>query len=345
MTTLLCVAPGCRRHIADCGRGDDCGCPPHQTAAGSRVCGHHIDITREHLRELPEFWAVLGSRPQGGHQGGGSGATPPPISDRARLERQGMRIMLVTWCRYLAEHRGSPLPVEEQIAAQTQAEILRHHREADRCDNDADVALRWWRDPDRVRADPDVEGQQLLGQVDAGRQRAKAARQRAERPREDRETGADLIEALREHLDRHLAWLLNRPEADRLVYEVDVVHSGAFHTAYPSRAALRILCGCGVRVPINTEPGTIMVCPGCGEWGDLKWWRNREAPAGLSSEPKKLRELPQYLWEVHGLVVSYAQLRHWTRPERIGQRIIPARYDPETVALIAKSRLGRRATA
>jgi hypothetical protein len=330
---MLCVAPGCRRHLADCPRDDTCECPPQQTAPGSWVCGHHADTTREHLRELPELWALLGA----GSSGKGSGTddeSPQPISDRARLERQGMRTMLVTWCRRLAEPepdgRGSPLPDEQTIIANTRRDVVRHQ-------SDRTAALDAWRtarDPmDRARL------------VQAGQ----AAQARAEAVLDARATGADIIEALREHIDRHLAWLLNSPHAEHLVYDVDVVHSGSYRTAHPTRVALRILCSCGVRVPISTERDAIIRCPGCEEWGTLSWWRAREAPTGLSDEPLRLRDLPQYLFDVHGIVVSYAQLRHWTRAERPGQRIIPhnfvmipPRYDPEAVALIAKSRIGRR---
>lgn len=330
MTIQLCVADDCKHHLADCERGDECPCPPWQTAPGSQVCGHHADTTREHLREFPELFAILGSKPSGGGQAGGSDEPPQPISDRARLERQGIRITLVTWCKILEEDRSSPLPDERVIIANTRRDVVRHQ-------SDHDVAIAAYR-----RIFPDDNASRHL-------QAARDARHRAELALEARETGADVIEALREHIDRHLAWLLNTDHAARLVYDVATVHTGARRVAYPSRAAIRILCGCGERVPISTEHQAIIRCPGCGEWGTLSWWRAREAPAGVGDKPLKLRDLPQWLFDVHGLVVSYAQLRNWTRSERPGQRITPVNpgdttqlFDPEAVALIAKARLGRR---
>lgn len=325
MKIQLCVADTCKHHIADCERGDECPCPPYQAAPGSHVCGHHADTTREHLRDFPELWAVLGSKPAGGGQTGGSDEPPQPISDRARLERQGMRTMLVTWCKVLEEDRGSPLPDERVIIANTRRDVVRHQ-------SDRYVALDAW----RAAQDP----QEQERHVNA----AQAAHRRAEATLEARATGADIIEALREHIDRHLAWLLNTDHAARLVHDVDTAHTGARRVAYPSRAAIRILCACGERVPISTEHHAIIRCPGCGEWGTLSWWRAREAPA-LADGPLTLRQLPDWLFAATGLVVSHKQLRNWHDRGYLTQHnyvMIPARYDPEAVAVIAHHRLGRR---
>ena len=338
----LCAVEGCIHHRPDCARGDDCECSAALAAPGLRVCPHHADQPREQLRELPELWAVLGSKPSNGSHGGRSTESPAPISDRAILERLGMKVMLVTWAKVLEEDRGSPLPDERKIAARTRQDIVRH-------DSDARMALavrRAVRDDDSGAKAKRTKASQAYY----------AARQKATAARGLREDDRDIIEALREHLDRHLSWLLNSEHAGQLVYEVDVVHHGARRVAYPGRATIRLLCECGMRVPISTAPEAVMACPGCGDRGTLAQWREREAPA--DDGPLSLRDLADWLYAHCGLIVSYEQLRNWSRSDRAPHMIPaqeayrdeagilrPAKFDPEAVAVIAQHRLGKRATA
>lgn len=342
MTTTLCTVTVCRGLVDGHEHQDDCSCPG-PTLTGLFVCGHHADTTRQLLREIPELWAIIGVKPTSGHAGG-SGERPSPLSVPAMEARDHIRQMLIVWCRILEEDRGSPLPIEEKIAAGTRSEILRHHREAARCDAEASIALRRWRDPLRPRTDPDLAGQQLVGAAQNAQQEAKAARRRAEQPREDRESGRDIIEALREHIDRHLSWLLAHPEhASQLVHDVTAMHHVAT-TAIPSRGPnVRVVCTCGTRVAIDTAPGTVTACPGCGWRGTSLDWRNRETPT--TPGPLTLRDLPDWLLANHRLDVTHKQLRNWHDRRVITQHnyvMIPARYDAEAVAIIAHHRLGRR---
>jgi hypothetical protein len=324
----LCLVDTCQIHVPDCER-DNCDCRPALAATGSFVCAHHADSTRDHLRELPELWSVLGAKPsKGGSEGGGTGEPPQPLSDDARTARSAMRAMLVTWCKVLEEERGSPLPDERVIAQRARTDVLRHQW-------DAQTSYQ------AARAEQDPVRRHNLHCA------AAVHRSRAELAHDARLTDADIIEALREHIDRHLAWILaNADHADQLVHDVQFAHHEARRTAYPTRAAIRILCACGRHVPINTEPGASITCPGCGEWGDLHWWRTREAPP--VEGPLSLRDLPDWLFAYHSLIVTPKQLRNWrdrgylTDAAAEGSTLL---YDPEGVAVVAHARLGRRATA
>ena len=344
--TTLCIVLICRGFIDGHDHEDKCSCPG-AALAGLLVCGHHADTAREQLREIPELWAIIGAKPQAGGRGG-TGEPASPLSVPALEARENIKRTLVIWCQTLAEPapsgRDATLPVEETVAAGTRAEILRHHRDATRCDTEATMALRWLRDPARPRADPDLEGQRLYADALNAQLEAKAARRRAQQPREDRETGRDIIEALREHVDRHLAWLLAQPEhASQLVHDVQVMHHIAT-TAIPSRGPnVRVVCACGTRVAIDTEPGTVTACPGCGWRGTSLDWRNRETPT--TPGPLTLRDLPDWLLANHRLEVTHKQLRNWHDRGVITPHNLvmsPARYDPETVAIIAHHRIGRR---
>lgn len=319
----------CTVHHPDCERGDDCRCPPALAALGSRVCGWHADTTRDRLRELPELWAILGARPSG-TGGGGSGEPPQPISDHARDARTAMRIMLVTWAKVLEKDRGSPLPDERVIVRRTRLDVVRHQ-------SDFRVAMEAWRNH-RCETGPYEAGARahLMHQ-------AATAYGAAERALESRQSHADVIEALREHIDRHLHWLLNGEHADQLVHDVAGVYATARHIAHPApAAAVRILCSCGRRIPVTTDKDAVMVCPGCGASGTLTWWRMREAPPPQDG-PFTLRELPDWLL-TRDVEVTHKQLRNWADRGIIVRHNwvhSPARYDGEAVLAIAGYR-GRR---
>lgn len=333
MRTTLCVVETCKIHEPGCGRSD-CECPPAGAAPGLLVCAHHADTTRDRLREIPEFWTIIGAKPQGG-RGAGSGEPPAPLSVVAMEARDHVRSLLIIWCQTLAkpapEGRRSPLPTETTIAGNTRGDVLRHQGDAQAADHGAQAEARK-KHPDHVR--------RLKLHQQAAMHRA-----RADLARDARETGRDIVEALREHIDRHLAWLLNSRHADQLVHDVQAMHDIAIG-AIPSRGpTIRILCDCGHRVPIDTESGAIITCPGCGEWGALAWWRRRSAPP--LEGPMTLRQLPDWLFAVHGLIVTHKQLRNWHDRGHITQHNYvqrPACYDPEAVAVIAHHRLRRRAS-
>lgn len=330
---VLIRRDSCAIHETDCNRGDDCRCPAALAAAGSLVCGWHADVTRDRLRELPDLWAILGARPSGTGTGG-TGEPAQPISDHARDARTAMRVMLVTWCKILAEDRGSPLPDERVIARRTQLDVIRHQA-------DYRVALQAWRNHRRETGPYEARARAHL------MHQATTASAAAERAIESRETEADIIEALREHIDRHLAWLLNSVHADQLVHDVAGVWATARHIAHPApAAAVRILCTCGRRVAVTTDKDAVMVCPGCGEHGTLTWWRRREAPPDENG-PFTLVELPDWLLR-HGVEVTHKQVRNWADRGIITRHNLvhtPARYDGETVLVIAHHRLGRRISA
>lgn len=325
---VLIRRDSCAIHDTDCDRGDDCPCPPALAAHGSLVCGWHVDITRDRLRELPDLWAILGARPSG-TGAGGTGEPAQPISDHARDARTAMRVMLVTWCKILTEDRGSPLPDERVIAARTRAMIVGLHA-------DRDDALKAYR---HIGLHPSARA--------GGLEEANSATRRADYWMDQRETGTDVIEALREHIDRHLAWLLSSVHADQLVHDVAGVWATARHIAHPApAAAVRILCTCGRRVAVTTDKDAVMVCPGCGEHGTLTWWRRREAPPDENG-PFTLAELPDWLLR-RGIEVTHKQVRNWADRGFITRHNFvhtPARYDGETVLVIAHHRLGRRISA
>jgi hypothetical protein len=341
--TSLCVADDCVVHTSACrdSGGEDCVCHPALAAPGLLVCAHHADRPRDQLRDLPGLWAVLGAKPGAGGAVG-PGELSQPLSDHARDARSAVKAMLVLWCRVLEEDRGSPLPDEQVIAARAREQALRHQW-------DADVALRAWRragDPLPHIAIVAAPRRALLDQYYRHRASADAMR-------EAREDGSDVIEALREHVDRHLSWLLANPEhADQLVHDVAFAWSAARACVRSAPIGVPVECKCGERVRLDADsgdPDKIFTCV-CGEWGTLSWWWEQVAPR-LGDGPLPLSDLPQWLATNHDLVVGWEQLRNWARSDRSPRlvpveearrdeagRFCPALYDPEDVLTLALAR-------
>ena len=122
----------------------------------------------------------------------------------------------------------------------------------------------------------------------------------------------------------------------------------------PSRS-VRLLCACGVRVPVPTDsegrvdPDEVFACPGCGEAGVLGWWQR--TLVGEHPQPMPLSDLPDWLAGVHALVVTPRQLRGWADDKTINPvERVPSQqggrsrrlFDPVAVAVVAAERLVRR---
>jgi hypothetical protein len=346
--TSLCVADDCVVHTSACrdAGGEDCMCHPALAAPGLLVCAHHADRPRDQLRDLPGLWAVLGAKPGAGGMAG-SGELSQPLSDHARDARAAMKAMLVLWCKVLEEERGSPLPDEDVIAEWTRRAAERCDRQASFADWDATILLKVWRKAstaDRPR---------VWTKLALIRGKAIEHRDQAQAVRDVREDGSDVIEALREHVDRHLSWLLANPEhADQLVHDVAFAWSAARACVRSAPIGVPVECKCGERVRLDADsddPGKIFTCV-CGEWGTLSWWWEQVAPR-LGDGPLPLSDLPQWLATNHDLVVGWEQLRNWARSDRSPRlvpveearrdeagRFRPALYDPEDVLTLAQAR-------
>jgi hypothetical protein len=321
------------------------GCLPAPAAPGAKVSVWHQDITRDRLKgavpgpgcdrprtvpSLAELYEALGTAPTGGARDGGEAQV---IGDERRNARSAIKAMLVSWCLVLAEERHITVPDEARIIAGTWQAVFNADADA-AVATDAARAASWARDREAAWTHRRQSGQH---------------HRRAERLREQRATEADVIEALCDHIDRHLAWLLASEHADQLVNDVAGAWRWAWSLAGGGRNVPTLLCECGVRVPmpLSEDAGERetqeFVCPGCGSWGVLAWWADRLA---ASPGPMRLSDLVTWLAHWHGIVVTEKQLRNWadrgdiTPAEGGGQHGITRRFDPVAVALIAAARVG-----
>lgn len=101
--------------------------------------------------------------------------------------------------------------------------------------------------------------------------------------------------------------LLGSVHADQLVHDVTTVAGDARRHLTPRQHRLTIGCPCGARVPLDPDADTI-TCPGCGEWGDLTWWRKRLGAHTDDQVP--LTDLPGILL-LQGINISLVTLRNW----------------------------------
>ena len=156
-----------------------------------------------------------------------------------------------------------------------------------------------------------------------------------------------------EHADQLCADLLGWTEDDGTRHEGLKREGERLAFRSPSRS-VRLLCACGVRVPVPTDsegrvdPDEVFACPGCGEAGVLGWWQRTLVGDPV---PMPLSALPDWLAAVHALVVTARRLRDWADDgviepvERVpSQRGGLARrlFDPVAVAVVAAERLARR---
>jgi hypothetical protein len=275
---------------------------------------------------LPELWEALGERPRSsgaGDSGRDEPDTTPTDPDRATLPavlqaRHVIRWTLVSWCQLLAEPatdplaapgdpdsplwgRGVTLPDERTIATNTRRDILRLQL-------GADVALKAYRAG--------------LGTLDEHY----GLRGDADRLRAWRASGRDVLEALAEHVDRHLAWLLASDHAPVLVAEIRTA-ARAWTLVWPARHAVSIDCpapdcrAAGVRVPLRPrtldDPDPWITCPRCGDRRTADSWRRLVAPDD-ELRPRKLADLTDWLEQRQGIDgITYEQLRWWARPRPI----------------------------
>jgi hypothetical protein len=328
-----CVVRG--QHAATCADPECTGCLPSPAAPGSRVCGWHHDGTRDMLtgstRErvvpsLADLYEALAEAPVGA-RGAGDGEAAQVIGDERRNARSAIKAMLVSWCLVLAEPaenggRGLSVPDERVIANGTQ-------QDAYYADADADVeilAFRAYRAVQGRAEDPaeKVRAHEASLRCLAASQRH---RDRAIRARQKRLTGADVIAALADHVDRHLAWLLASEHASQLVHEVTFAWRWAWALAGGGRRLPTIRCSCGGLVPMALAEDAgeravqVFTCPDCGNWGVLDWWRRAE---GVEPGPMPLAAFPEWLAEHHGLAVTLAKLRRWAL-----RRPIPGEHEEQ----------------
>jgi hypothetical protein len=309
-----CVVRG--QHAAACADTDCTGCLPTPAAPSSRVCGWHHDGTRDMLtgahRErvvpsLADLYEALGDAPVGA-RGAGDGEDAQVIGDERRQARSAIKAMLVSWVLLLAEEaerggRGLSVPDERVIARRTGQAIQR-------AQDERDLALRAFR---AASSSTDVDHF-----VTRHRHRQAAARHAVDlaRLREQRLTEADVIAALADHIDRHLAWLLASEHAAQLVHDVTSAWRWSWALAGGGRRLPTIRCSCGGLVPMalaedeGERAVQVFTCPECGDWGVLDWWREHE---GTDPGPMPLSDLPMWLAQHHGLEVTHHMLKRWAR--------------------------------
>lgn len=338
--TQLCAVTACRpipgQHLPDCTDSDECGgCLPHLAAEGSAVCGWHIDTVRARLRELPALWEAI-AEPTTGRGGAVVEDEDGPTLGAPIETRHLIRSQLVSWLKVLEEAGRMRLPVEAEIVAGTRALIVSHQ-------SDAELALSAWRAP---RTPP--ERQPALWVEAIAHQAAADANRRM------RETGRDVLEVLAERLDRHLLWLLAGDHAQVCAEDILDLWARARPLAYRGgRAPVTIACACGARVALDPDAEMIR-CAGCGEWGDLAWWRRTVVPV---EGPLSLRDLADWMLLRDGSSApTWDQLRNWTRADR-GPRLVPvveatrdeatgrlkpALYDREAAVIVADQRMRMR---
>lgn len=320
---------------------------PRPAVPGSQVCTRDEHQLREGLREVGTLYALLADprRGQAPRTGSRSSEQTQPISDDARRVRSDLRLALIQWCKILAEPQfGIGLPDERRIRATT-VQMLR----------DSDDLVRAAGDQYQEAIDA-ARGRILAGEapgVDlalaAARERYDAVRKR-QRPvvaglRDDIATDADLQAGLAEHIARQLSRLLADPdEAGEFAEQMLFLLGEARRLAYPGRR-MTIACSCGGRVAVDAD--RLMVCPDCGQDGDVAWWQ-AQATAEQDARPLRLRELPDWLL-LRGLVVGYEQVRSWADDGHLQHAYVdgptpeapsaPRRYDGPTVYLLAEHRL------
>jgi hypothetical protein len=312
-----CVVRG--QHAAACADADCTGCLPTPAALGSKACAWHGEGCRDMLvgatpnparqRTVPslaELYEALGDAPVGA-RGPGDGEDAQVIGDERRQARSAIKAMLVSWVLVLAEEaenggRGLSVPDERVIAARTRQAILR-------AQDERDVALTAYRAADFGLGDQERA-------IQAWRRHSEALK----RLREQRESEADVIAALADHIDRHLAWLLASQHAAQLVHDVTSAWRWSWALAGGGRRLPTIRCSCGGLVPMALAEDAgeravqVFTCPDCGSWGVLDWWKKAE---GIDPGPMPLSEFPDWLAEHHDLHFSLATLRHWAKAHAI----------------------------
>lgn len=329
-TTTRCVR-GCTvpaAHGPACEEPECSGCLPRLAEVGLVVCRRCESTARTTLRDLPGLWADLALRAStsGISRYGGAGSDPAqPIGDEPRQARTWIRGVLVEWAQTVAAGRDVTVPREDDVAAGTRRVVAHHRGLAAQARTLAYLCSQ----PAVDGTPPDPAG------VRAARAEEKRHLQAAAVAQEDRETGRDVLVALADHIDRHLAWLLAGEHAEQLLHDLAAVQAEARRWANRARPdRLRILCSCGDRVPVDTDQ--IMECRGCGRWGVLSWWIEHAAPE--TPDTMRLSALPEWLL-TRGIVVTIRQLRRLADDERItpvdgggsGRRRL---FDPLAVAAV-----------
>jgi hypothetical protein len=289
--TVGCYA----RHTAPAAGSDCPGCMPRQAAAGSLACvvcerRARVALTgdpgdgdrRPPIPSLPDLWVDLAERPRLGGAPLGDDAGVP-LGERAVAARQLIRSALVSWASILRVRHGISLPDEHaiarrtRVAAHTASEAAREAREESfrlaalaRASDTASVltggpavdlpAGRLEPDPAAARKHA-ADARQHRHDAEAARGEAARQATLAAAARDARLVGLDLLQALAEHLDTHLATLLAHEDtAGRVLEQLIGAHRGARAVANPSRdTRQRITCACGAWVTLDADEE--MVCP------------------------------------------------------------------------------------
>lgn len=111
----------------------------------------------------------------------------------------------------------------------------------------------------------------------------------------------------------------------------------------PPTTAVRLLCDCGHRIPLDPTAlamAPLLTCGQCGARGTLDQWRARQAPETI--DPLPLRDLPGWLLVHRGLTVTWERLRSMTRSERGTIVAVPEHIDTCTASTCPGCRRPRR---
>ena len=103
-----------RAHLDGC-QDEACdGCKVATAADGLQVCAWHERRVRDGLRDIPGLWADLGDPRRAKVAPGPRGDDGPPllIADDQRQARSAIRLLLVSWCKVLADDWGLTLPAD-----------------------------------------------------------------------------------------------------------------------------------------------------------------------------------------------------------------------------------------
>jgi hypothetical protein len=120
MSRPLCATARCRsrQHKPDC-VGEECrGCLPYPAADGAYLCGLHGERIGTDALEAARLFGELEHRLIGGSSGDKVRSEPgSKYPDQRAIDvRTEIRHTLASWCRLIAEERGTSLPVDEVTA-------------------------------------------------------------------------------------------------------------------------------------------------------------------------------------------------------------------------------------
>lgn len=153
---------------------------------------------------------------------------------------------------------------------------------------------------------------------------------------------ADRILAHPEHADQLVADLCGWDEDGRR--HEGLIAEGRRLMGRGGAKPLTILCDCGDRVRVETDPDADMTCRTCGETGVWAWWRRRLAPE--TEAHMTGAQVVAWLRTSHRITIEEATLRQWVSRGKLvplqreaGQA---STYLPEAVAIVAMNQMATR---